>query len=74
MCWKVLEVGRGIQMNLTILSKNYRFCAIIIRDEVFSQEINSFGECGGWGVLCSGVLLTKEMPLFRKKQKADFQE
>ena len=71
----MLEVGRGIQMNLTILSKNYRFFAIIIRDEVFSQEINSFGECGGGGgVLCSGVLLTKEMPLFRKKQKADFQE
>ena len=66
-CWKLKEEFRRI-------CKNYRFCAIIIRDEVFSQEINSFGECGGWGVLCSGVLLTKEMPLFRKKQKADFQE
>ena len=39
MCWKVLEVGRGIQMNLTILSKNYRFCAIIIRDEVFLRKL-----------------------------------
>ena len=39
-------------MNLTILSKNYRFFAIIIRDEVFSQEINSFGECGG-GWFCA---------------------
>ena len=39
MCWKVLEVGSWKRNSDEFNNSQHRFCAIIIRDEVFLRKL-----------------------------------